>query len=477
MSPTTGPGTDPAASFAPPPPGAGSPLSRRQLLALACSIGLIPLNSTMIAVAIPAIARAVDAEPGSLIQWLVTSYLLVVVVVQSPAGKLGDRWGHARALALGQVVFALGSLAGFLAHGLPLLVAARVLMAVGGAIIVPGAMALVRVHLPEAQRARAFGLFGAVMSLSAALGPLVGGEVATRFGWPALFLVNILPLAIAGAMGRPGVRASSPSGAPSSPAAHVRPVRPRFDVFGSILLGVGLALIVIGARSPSIGPALVASGLATLGVFIGWERRVPDPVVDLRLFRRRAFAAGTLIIGLQNFAMYALLFELPVVFTRNFGATSAESGRALLGLTLAMVLGSILGGRAAGRFGPRNTALAGTLLALLGGLLLAARPLSGVIATLPALASLGLGVGLTTPSANAALMAMALPGESGMASGMASTVRYLGGIAGVAIVSNIVSGHDLVASQHRSALIFAAALAIAAMLAAVIPRHRQAGPA
>lgn len=470
MSPTTGPGTDPAVTSAAPPLGAGGPLSRRQLLALACSIGLIPLNSTMIAVAIPAIAHAVDAEPGSLIQWLVTSYLLVVVVVQSPAGKFGDRWGHARALALGQGMFAVGSLAGFLAQGLPLLVAARVLMAVGGAIIVPGAMALVRVHLPEARRARAFGLFGAVMSLSAALGPLVGGEVATRFGWPALFLVNILPLVVAGALGRPGV------GAPSSPAPHVRAVRPRFDVFGSVLLGVGLALVVIGARSPSIGPALVASGLATLGVFIWWERRVADPVVDLKLFRRRAFAAGTLIIGLQNFAMYALLFELPVVFTRQFGATSAESGRALLGLTLAMVLGSILGGRAAGRFGPRNAALAGTLMALLGGLLLAALPLSGVIATLPALASLGLGVGLTTPSANAALMALALPGESGMASGMASTVRYLGGIAGVAIVSNILSGHDLVASQHRSALIFAAALAVAALLAAVIPRHRRAVP-
>lgn len=441
-----------------------SPVARRELIALACSIGLMPLNSTMIAVAIPAIAADLAAAPGVLIQWLVTSYLVVGIVAQSPAGKLGDREGYTRALALGQAVFACGSVLGFLAHALPLLVAARVLMAVGGAIIMPSAMAMVRVRLPEAQRARAFGMFGAVMGLSAAIGPLIGGEIASRFGWPALFLVNIAPLALARVLG------SGKGPVPDREPTQAR--KARFDVLGSVLLGLGLVLVVIGARSPALWLPLVGTGLATLFAFVWWERRATDPVVDLRLFMHRAFTAGTLIVGLQNFAMYALLFELPVVFSRSFGATSAQSGRALLALTLAMVVGSMLGGRVAGAIGSRKGALFGSLVAFAGGVLLALRPLAGVTDSLPALLVLGFGLGFTTPAATAALMAVARPGESGMASAVSSTMRYLGGIAGVAVVSALVAGDDILAAHRSAAVVFALALGLATALATVIPRHK-----
>ncbi len=442
-------------------------LTRREWVALACSIGLVPLNSTMIAVAIPAIAQDLAAAPGALVQWLVTSYLLVNIVAQSPAGKLGDRWGHARTLALGQLVFALGSVIGFLAHALPLLVAARVLMALGGAIIVPSAMATVRLRVPEAQRARGFGMFGAVMGLSAAIGPLVGGEVAMRFGWSALFLVNIAPLAVAGSLSRRNGQW------PWQQDPATRKVA-RFDVFGSVLLGMGLTLVVIGARTPSLGLPVVVAGLATLFAFAWWERRVADPVVDLKLFTRRAFAAGTLIVGLQNFAMYALLFELPLVFSHSFGATSAESGRALLALTLAMVLGSGIGGRIAGRFGLRKAAVIGASIALAGGAVLVRLPLTSVMGAFPALVLLGFGLGLTTPAANATLMSAVHAGESGMASAASSTVRYLGGIAGVAVVSAMASGQDLLVAHEQGAVIFALALAIALALAALIPHKAGA---
>jgi MFS family permease len=431
------------------------------MLALACSVGLVPLNSTMIAVAIPSIAADFAIAPATVMQWLVTSYLLVNIVAQSPAGKLGDRWGHARILTAGQLIFALGSVLGFLGHNLPMLAGARILMAIGGAIMVPAAMATIRLLLPEHQRARAFGLFGAVMGFSAAVGPLIGGEIAARFGWAALFLVNTLPLAaiVVLELRNPRLRLPAPAGRKPAP----------FDVLGSLLLGLGLALIVVGARSPLHWQPLVGSGIGILLAFGLWEQRIADPVVDLRLFRRRAFAAGSLIVGMQNFVMYALLFELPLVFSRCFNATAAQTGRALLAMTLAMVAGSMLGGRLAERVGFRHGALAGALLALLGGLLPLAFPLTGVPGAIPSLLALGLGIGISTPAANAAAMSAARAHESGMASAASSTVRYLGGIAGVALISSLVAGSDLLGAQHHSNIVFACALVIACLLAACLP--------
>lgn len=443
-------------------PASEPPLTRRELLALACSIGLVPLNSTMIAVAIPSIALDLAAAPDTLILWLVTSYLLVNIVALNPAGKMGDRWGYARMLMLGQCVFAIGSVIGFLGHSLPLLTAARLLMALGGAMIVPAAMALVRVRLPAAQRAHAFGMFGAVMGLSAAIGPLVGGEIAARLGWSALFLVNIFPLAIAAALSIRHV---------SSPEI-IHPTS-RFDLLGSGLLGAGLALIVIGVRTPSMWLPLIVTGLGLLLLFGWWERHAADPVVNLKLFTCREFTAGSLIIGLQNFAMYALLFELPLVFSRSFGATSAETGRVLLALTLAMVIGSVIGGRIASKLGPRKTAIIGASIALAGGVLMVATQLQSVSDSLPELLALGLGLGLSTPAANAALMSSVHPGESGMASAVSSTVRYLGGIAGVAFVSAMVNSDNLLIAHQRSAVIFSIALAIALALATLITSKKN----
>lgn len=448
------------------PPPARTAFTGLELVSLACSIGLVPLNSTMIAVAIPAIAGDWSVPPTLLFQWLVSSYLLVNIVAQSPAGKLGDRWGHMRMLQLGQLIFALGSVIGFLATVVPVLAAARVLMALGGAVMVPAAMASVRISLPPEKRAKAFGLFGAVMALSAACGPLVGGEIVARFGWAALFLVNIAPLAVVGFLELRAPRRHADATGPRQ--------RQRFDFLGSALLGLGLSLLVIGVRDLQAWAPLVGLAVVLLAAFVWWERRASDPVIDLRLLSRRAFAAGAGIVGLQNFAMYALLFELPVVFARSFQATPAQSGRVLLAMTLAMVVGSTLGGQLAARLGPRRAAMTGTAVALVGSLLLLV-PLVGLQSFLPALLALGLGLGLSTPAANAASMAAAQPHESGMASAASGTLRYLGGIAGVAMVSALAAGDDLLAAMHTSAWVFAAALGLAALLATRIPSGTDAG--
>lgn len=441
-------------------------LTGLERLSLAFSIGLVPLNSTMIAVAIPAIAADWSVSPSLLFQWLVSSYLLVNIVAQSPSGKLGDRWGHARMLQLGQLIFALGSVVGFLATTVPVLAAARILMALGGAVMVPAAMASVRIFMPPEKRAKAFGLFGSVMSLSAAIGPLVGGEIASRFGWAALFLVNIVPLAIVGflELRARGRQTQAPASAPR--------LRQPFDFFGSALLGLGLALLVIGARNREGWLPMVSVALVLLVTFVWWERRAKDPVIDMRLFSRRAFAAGVGIVGLQNFAMYALLFELPVVFAQNFQATPAQTGRALLTMTFSMVVGSTLGGHLAARLGSRRAAMTGTAVALLGGMLLLV-PLVGLQSFLPALLALGLGLGLSTPAANSASMAAAQPHESGMASAVSGTLRYLGGVSGVAMVTALASGDDLIHALHVSAVIFVVVLGLAWVLATLIPSSAE----
>ncbi len=439
-------------------------LSRPELFALACSVGLVPLNSTMIAVAIPAIATDLAVLPAQLVQWLVSSYLLVSIVAQSPAGKLGDRWGHGRMLRWGQLIFAAGSVAGYLAHAMPVLAVARILMALGGAIMVPGAMATLRTSLPEAQRAKAFGAFGSVMALSAAIGPLVGGEIAARFGWDALFLVNIVPLGLVAATAaykRPGV-----------PRPLVDRPKSRFDLLGSALLAIGLAMLVTAARNIQDAFPLVIVGVGALFVFVWWELRTEDPVIDLKLFTRRAFTAGACIVGLQNFAMYALLFELPLVFSQSFQATPAESGRALLALTLAMVVGSTVGGHTAARLGFRRAAIIGTTVALTGGILLWLNPLVSVASSFLTLLALGLGLGLSTPAANSASMSAVRGSESGMGSAVSGTLRYLGGVAGVAMVSALATTDVLLHALQLSSVVFVFALALALVLACSIPKSR-----
>lgn len=217
---------------------------------------------------------------------------------------------------------------------------------------------------------------------------------------------------------------------------------------------------------------MIGMGICAMLGFFWWELRTVDPVIDLKLFTRRAFTAGACIVGLQNFAMYALLFELPLVFSYNFHASPAQSGRALLALTLAMVIGSTIGGHTAARIGHRNAALIGTTVALIGGILLSLNPLISVAASFPMLLTLGLGLGLSTPAANSASMSAVRGSESGMGSAVCGTLRYLGGVMGVAMVSALASAHEMIQVLQISSGAFVLALALAVALAFSIPRHR-----
>jgi MFS family permease len=412
----------------------------------------MPLNSTMIAVAVPDIAAELHHDPGTVTQALVATYLVAAIALQSPGGRLGDRLGQWRVLTIGQVVLGGGALLGFVGPSLWVLAVSRVLMAAGGAIVVPATVALIRLELPADGRGRAFGMFGAVMSLAAGIGPIVGGELVHIFGWASIFLSNLPVLAISVLLAAGVGRGPPPVRAPT-----------RFDWLGSALLTAALSSLVLGSQvNGSASVVLLAAGALLWVPFVSVERRVSDPVVSFTLFRSASFTAGTLLIALLNLVMYALLFEIPLVLGALFPLDARQTGRLLVFLMLAMVGASVVAGRLTDRFGARPVALAGTLICLTGiGVLLAA-PLESAGQVRAPLVLLGGGLGLANPAAQTASLAHAPREQSGMAAGVSSTMRYLGGIVGVAILGRVLNAdgsHSSVLAQHHALLaVFVAVL-------------------
>lgn len=437
----------------------------RGLGAALLAASLMPLNSTMIAVALPDIAREFERPPGTVTQALVASYLVAAIVLQSPGGKLGDRLGHWRVFALGQALIATGAVLGFTAPALGVLALSRVLMAAGGAVVVPATVALMRIELPPQRRGRAFGTFGAVMSLAAGIGPVVGGELVHAFGWPSIFVANLPVLAVSALLAATANHAS---------AAVDRAARLRFDWAGTLLLAATLTALVLGLQANGAGStALVGACLALLVSFAWWERRASDPVVAFSLFASVPFAAGTLLVALQNLVMYTLLFELPQILQALLAVDPAATGRLLIFMMLAIVVTSLVAGRLTDRFGSRPVAVGGSLICLAGLGVLAASGLSTSGQVRLPLALLGIGIGLATPAAQNASLSAVSRQRSGMAAGMSSTMRYLGGIVGVAILGRLLDltgDRGDILSEHRTMLaVFAAALLVGLACAAILP--------
>jgi MFS family permease len=444
--------------------------TRRLLIALALSAALSPLNSTMIAVALPAIGRAFGHAPAALAHALVTSYLVASISLQAPGGRLGDVVGHRRALAIGQWIFVVGSVLGALAPELVTLVAARVVMALGGAVIIPAATALMRIELPVERRGRAFGAFSAVMGTAAMLGPLVGGLLEPRFGFRAIFAVNVPVLLASAALA--GRAANAPGG-----EAPARPERPRLDVVGTLLLAASLGAIVVGVKLAGSARALtLLAGGALVVPLVLHARRAPQPAVDLGLLRIPVLLAGSLVVALHNMGMYALLFLLPPTLERIFGLDAGATSRIVVAMMVAMVVAAPLAGRLADRLGARALALAGCLVAIAGMLLVRCAALDRPGSLVLPLVVVGVGMGLSAAPSQAAAMSAAPRDRSGAAAGLLSTMRYLGGVAGILVLEAVahegpVGAPEAAAELHRAADVFALGLVAATVAAAALPRR------
>lgn len=260
----------------------------RIILALGLGAGLIPLNSTTIAVALPAIGIHFGADDSLLSQWLIVSYLLVSVLFLSPAGKLGDLWGHGKLLRTGWLMFLIGALIGSFAVSISQLVISRVVMGLGSALLMPSSIAVVRNSVSPEQRAPALGMLAGGLAVSAALGPPVGGFLIHHFGWQSVFWLNLPVLAISAWLARDL----------DLPVPDKSDTPLKFDWPGSAMLIGLLACFVIGVRvSDSTGTLLLVSSAVLAALFVSWEIRQREPVLDVRLFRVRAFTCAILVIA------------------------------------------------------------------------------------------------------------------------------------------------------------------------------------
>lgn len=434
----------------------------RGLAGALLAASLMPLNSTMIAVAVPSIAGAFDHDPADVTQALVATYLIAAIALQGPGGKLADRLGHWRVCALGQAAIAIGAVVGFLAPSLPVLAGSRILMAVGGALAVPATVALLRIELPPERRGRAFGMFSAIMGTAAALGPIIGGVLVDAFAWEAVFVANLPVLLVAALL--------------VASVGHRDDRRPEaaFDWAGSLLLTGALALLVLGVeRMDVLALALAGGGLVLLVAFVAQERRASDPVIAFGIFGERAFTAGTLLICLQNLVMYALLFELPLVLEELFDLGARETGQLLIFLMVAMVLMSLVAGRLTDHLGPRVLAVVGSLVCIGGMVVLLVGDLDASGDVRLPLALMGIGLGLCGPAAQTASLSAIAPHQSGMAAGVSSTMRYLGGVVGIALLARLLDlgggTNDVLDSHHTIVGLFTGVLVAGLVCAVLLP--------
>lgn len=442
--------------------------SERGVLAtVALGAILAPLNSTMIAVALPSIVHDFDSGVRS-VGLLVTSYLLALAVVQPIAGKLGDRYGRRPFVLGGLTAFGMASLGAAVAPSLPLLIAFRVVQALAIAVVFPNGSGLVRELIPAQRRAGAFGVVGASLGLAAALGPPLGGLLISVGGWRSVFYVNV-PFVAAGLV---FAWRFVPRPAESSPERSTP-----FDLVGSLLLVFvlgGASALVTSSRHVTL-LILGVSGLILGGALWFFVRRAlehPDPVVQLRFFARRGFAAASAGVAASNLGFYSMLLATPILLVRVHAESSATAGLVLAFLSAPMVALSPIGGRFADLYGRRAPAVAGCGLLALGLVPLVFSPGLSFYGLFVCLALAGAGVGLSSAGMQTAALEAVGPAQAGVASGLFSTCRYIGGFVGSIAIAHFLDSADGL-SGFRSVFLIALAGALVSIVAScALPRPK-----
>lgn len=436
-------------------------------------IALGPLNSTMIAVALPAMAEALSVGSATT-TWLVTAYLIAMASLQPVAGKLGDRLGRRPVLLGGCVLFAVASGIPALLGTVPALIVCRVAQAGAGALMMPTGMALLRDAAPEDKLGRTLGTAGAVVTAATALGPALGGALLALAGWPAIFLVNVPLAACALVMGWV-----------SLPRTGGRDRTASFDLAGAILLCcllVGLTLLL--DRTPGAALAVPASLVLLAGVvvFLRHEHRHPDAVLRPSFFARRGFAAAGAGMALANCALYITLLGIPMLLHRR-GFEDSRTGLVLTALTLASGPLMLLGGRLAESTGPRVPSVGGLVLVVGGSAPLAVFPEGIPIAALTgSLVAIGAGVGMSIPSFQFAALRTVQNADSGVAAGVLMTSYYLGSITGTSLLTGPLAPKGNGTEQFPTIFATATLVAILAALAACtlpgkpVPNHQPREP-
>jgi EmrB/QacA subfamily drug resistance transporter len=427
------------------------------LAAMCFALFMIMLDNTVVNVALPSIQRDLGASLSSL-EWTVNAYTLTFAVLLVTGGRLGDIFGRRRVFLSGVVLFAASSAMIGLAPDQAWLVAGRAVQGMGAAFMMPGTLSIISNTFPPAERGRAIGTWAGVSALALALGPAVGGALTEYVSWRAIFFLN-LPVAIGAVIVTLfAVRES-----------FDKTVERRVDIAGIATLSIGLSSLVLalvegngwGWGSPQI-VALLVTAVAGLVAFVLVEVHGKAPMIQFEFFRSRSFLGANVVAFIVSFAMLAMFFFIAIYMQNILHYSALEAGIRFLPSTVVIIFTAPIAGRLADRIGPRIPMTVGLALAAFALYLqsqLTATSTYGDL--LVPFMIMGLGIGLTMSPMSTAAMNAVSPEKAGVASGILSTSRMVGGTFGVAAIGALfqslsksrladdLSGVQLTASQHQ----------------------------
>jgi EmrB/QacA subfamily drug resistance transporter len=446
-------------------------------LALA-SLGsfMVALEGLVVTTALTAIRLDLDASVAEL-EWTVNAFTVSFAVLIMTGAALGDRFGRRRVFVAGLGVFTAASAACAVAPDVGSLIAARAVQGVGAALVTPLALALVSAAFPPERRGWALGIFSGAIGLAVLCGPVVGGAITEGIAWQWIFWLNI-PV---GLLAIPLVLRRVPE--------SFGP-RTTLDVTGVALISaaaLGLVWGLVRGNSAGWGSVEVVStltaGAALTALFIGWELRVREPMLPMRLFRSAAFSAGNAVSFFLFASNLSAVYFLAQFQQETLGQGPLDAGLRLLPLTVAFFIGAPRAGALADRIGERPLIVIGLLLLAAGSawLALIAQPGLAYAAMIAPLILAGAGTAMAMPAAQKAVVGAVAPSEIGKASGTFSTMRWLGGTFGVALAVALFAALGGYGSPHQFSDGFSAAMSVSAGLslagaiaAAALPSRRRA---
>ncbi|GAA0554733.1 MFS transporter [Paractinoplanes ferrugineus] len=441
-----------------------SATGRWVLFATVLGSSLAFIDATVVNIALPAIGRTLDSDAAGL-QWTINGYALSLASLVLLGGSLGDRFGRKRLFLIGVTWFAAASLLCGLAPNIELLIGARVLQGIGGALLTPGALAILEASFAREDRARAIGAWSGLGGIGGALGPFLGGWLVEAGSWRYIFLINVpfaLVVLLVAARHIPESR---------NPAAARH-----FDVAGVLTGAIGLGGLTYGFTSwPMRGPGdpivliSLAVGLGGLVAFVLAEHRSPEPMVPLRIFRTKAFAGANLVTLLVYAANGGVFFLVVINLQVVAGFTPLASGIAMLPVTVLMLLLSARAGALGQRIGPRIPMTAGPVVCAAALVLMSmiGPGASYLTDVLPAVIIFGLGLALLVAPLTSTALGSLDDAYAGIASGVNNAVARAAGLLSVAILplaAGLGAGNLTVADQlhpvYRHALLICAALMV-----------------
>ncbi len=403
------------------------------LVVVAMGVIMVGIDGSVVAVANPYIGRDLHASLADL-QWVTNAYLLVIAVTLILGGKLGDHFGRRRVFLIGVIGFSLASLAIGLVGTIDGVILLRGVQGAFGALLLPNTLALLRAAYPPEELNRAVGIWVSASATATAAGPIVGGLFVEHISWQSVFYINV-PVGVATVVLGMFVLLESRESE-----------RHRFDIRGVVTLALGLLAVVyalVKAQSWGWGSTrtigLIAIGLVLIVLFVAIEKRTPHPLIPLGIFKDRSVSLSTIIVLLNFFALFGVLFFVGLYLQSVHGYTPVAAGVRLLPLTITFALSSNLGARLTTRFGPWLPITVGLLATAVALFSLATLQVDSPYVHLwPPFVLIGLGIGLVVTAATDAIVGNTPIDEAGVAGGIQGTAIQLGGVLGTAVCGSIL---------------------------------------